>query len=135
MFCKNCGEKLRDDAKFCKKCGAVTKYNRQLQAEVSAKMQEAESPKQQEAESPKQQEAVAPKQLEIVAPKQQTNAPTKQQDVYIYEKRENWGESKDDEIFGGKIWPWIVFGIFLTFLLTACAVTLYFVLKGNCVLP
>ena len=126
MFCKNCGEKLRDDAKFCKKCGAVTKYNRQLQAEVSAKMQEAESPK--------QQEAVAPKQLEIVAPKQQTNAPTKQ-DVYIYEKRENWGESKDDEIFGGKIWPWIVFGIFLTFLLTACAVTLYFVLKGNCVLP
>ena len=127
MFCKNCGEKLRDDAKFCKKCGAVTKYNRQLQSEVSAKMQEAESPK--------QQEAVAPKQLEIVAPKQQTNAPTKQQDVYIYEKRENWGESKDDEIFGGKIWPWIVFGIFLTFLLTACAVTLYFVLKGNCVLP
>ena len=109
MFCKNCGEKLRDDAKFCKKCGAVTKYNRQLQAEASAKQQETASAK------------------------QQTETPMKQQDVYIYESRENWGESKDDEIFDGKIWPWIIFGILLTLLLTTCAVTLFFVLKGNVV--
>ncbi|MGN0413405.1 MAG: zinc-ribbon domain-containing protein [Lachnospiraceae bacterium] len=81
MFCKKCGNKLSDSAKFCTKCGAVTSR-------------------------------------------------MSQPDVYIHERFENWGMTEEDDE-KGKLWIWIIMGIIVTILLTACAVTAFFFLREH----
>ena len=88
MFCKKCGNKLSDSAKFCTKCGAVIDRRRRLQ----------------------------------------TVKQTGQPDVYIHERFENWGMTEEDDE-KGKLWIWIIMGIIVTLLLTACAVTTFFFLR------
>ena len=43
MFCKKCGNKLSDSAKFCTKCGAETSRMTRMQVNQQASAQKAET--------------------------------------------------------------------------------------------
>lgn len=52
MFCKNCGEEIKDNAKFCGKCGAVVRDDVENSSETAAEyMQEVTVNKQNAAET------------------------------------------------------------------------------------
>lgn len=110
MFCKKCGNKLSDSAKFCTKCGAVTSRMTRMQVNQQASAQKVET----HGSS------------QVVV--QQTVKQMGQPDVYIHERFENWGMTEEDDE-KGKLWIWIIMGIIVTILLTACAVTTFFFLR------
>lgn len=105
MFCKKCGNKLSDSAKFCTRCGAETSWMTRMQVNQPDEM---------------------PDSSHVVV--QQTVKQMGQPDVYIHERFENWGTTEEDDE-KGKLWLWIIMGIIVTILLTACAVTVFFFLR------
>ena len=103
-------KKLSDSAKFCTKCGAETSRMTRMQVNQQASAQKVET----HGSS------------QVVV--QQTVKQMGQPDVYIHERFENWGMTEEDDE-KGKLWIWIIMGIIVTLLLTACAVTTFFFLR------